>query len=359
MDLEVKQSPAKTMMPQKFIFICDDGIQEPERTWIAAIVKELPKQGRDKNGVLCEYVARPLKAFAIGKPDGQAYIDDFFAQIRTQVLGHDFFVVSDATFGWVEEAGAKLLLKIAEDAELGCKFVRGLVYSIRPELGKSASNEKIRGLKKRDTPNGPTAQSPIILEYLTTGKLKEFQDLAGLCKEVVAFLNHWQGMDGDFIPDVWELSSSVLPVFERESAVLFQDLLDYQAKNRDLRLFVDSKSAIDSERISRLLCPFESLRHAAQITPDRQMADLKGGAIRLLYELSQRTSAERRLNALCKNQRPYGKYWIESHARRLQSNLDLWEGCLATHTPLLKRIVKRELDTLDAFLEDPFLAHYD
>ncbi|MCI0541942.1 MAG: hypothetical protein L0Z50_42645 [Verrucomicrobiales bacterium] len=351
------------MKPQRCIFICDD---QRDRLWIKKVLEVLAVE-TTKHDQEYDYIPFTLDCGASDR-SGHEYVESFAGQIAAKYQSREFSVVSDAQFGSLIDGGGTLLKRIAEDSTTKGKFRWGLVYSDEPELGQAKGYPNIKPFQKSGGEDGHSHHAATIIKYLVTGQLDELKDVTHFCRNVVRVLNVWAGMGADatFIKE-WRLERDIeqfWPLFGPESAPLFESVLKYQANQtsdpaKPYSFFWTPAPEPDRDRLNRILCPFESLSHAARVQPTYASTANPGGWLRLLYELSNIDTMSARLQRFRALQPVFQDKWIESHALRLKNNIDVWEHDLTKAFPILKQGVQRDLKAIQQFLGKKPMHDYD
>ncbi len=347
------------MKPEHCIFLCDD---QHDRLWIKRVVEVLTVEAAKHNK---EYTFLPF-VLDCGEADrsGDEYVKSFAEQIAAKFQGRKFSVVSDAQFGSLIDGGARLLKKLAEDTATSGHLQHGLVYSDVPDLGPAKNHPKIKPFKKSGGEDGHAHHAATIIKYLVTGQLDELKDLERFCRSVADVLNLWVGLgEKASLIKEWRLEREIeelWPLFSPQSAPLFESLLIFQENKtvnpeNPFSFFWTraSKPEPDRDILNRILCPFESLAHAACVQPNSTRTANPGGWLRLLFELSNKDTMHERFERLRGPQPVFQDKWIESHFLRLKNNIDVWEKDLANNSSFLKQGVQSDLTTIRQFLGKP------
>jgi len=334
------------------IFLCDDQIKEPEGSWIGDFKTAIgPNAGHDGQRYVCEHIPTRDQH----ELDGGLHREHFLGEIRKLAGTQDFGVVSDARFGEQPDGGGALLAQLGRDDKLKTQFKRGLVYSVEPYLGEAKTEPKAAELARPTTEGSVAYQAPVIMHYLQTGELRQLQELQDLCLRLYAALDAWlKTRDVLFIPTEWNLGGGRVSLFDRETAWLFVDLDRYlDSYEPRYKLF-----GAQDDLLHNVLCPYQSLRCAADLRPDHATdGDRHGGWIRLVFELRNQAGFSDRVAGLMKGSTQYQRKWIRHHADRLERTLKTCAEEPSVVIGNLRAGVAFEHNVIDSFLKKLPKAH--
>lgn len=334
------------------LFLCDDQVSAYEKSWIS----ELTDAGASITTPAGDrWDLRHIPSRKEIELNSSAIIEHFRERILAQAKDRKFGVVTDARFGQRSDGGAVLLLQLAS-GEAKDRFLRGLVYSIEPELGAAkGGHPKIQGLRRPTRDGGVAYQAAVIMRYFATGTLQRLHELREFCQRAHAAVDEWLATKDVLLPREWVLGNGPIRLFTRDTARLFTDLDDYLAAQKGFRLFKNGDDLLHDA-----LCPYQSLHRAGALEPwHSPVRNPEGGWLRLAFELSDPAGFPERVKQLKKGATVYQQTWIDHHAGRMQAAFDRYRlepELIGAH---LRLGVEREARLIDSFQGKPLEIYHD